>query len=141
MEELGVGPRDRRVVGSRRGRRARGARETGKGNDGIFCGAAIELADGTIVTGKNSPLMHAASSLVLNAVKQLAGIPDAIHLLSPSIIESVGAPQEERARRPTSISLDLEETLIALAHQRDHQPDGAGRAGEPEAALAAATCT
>ena len=38
----------------------------GKGNNGIFCGAAIELRDGTIVTGKNSPLMHAATSLVLN---------------------------------------------------------------------------
>ena len=74
-----------------RGRRARAptprseAEDTGKGNDGIYCGAAIELADGTIVTGKNSPLMHAASSLVLNAVKHLAGIPDAIHLLSPTI--------------------------------------------------------
>jgi len=29
-----------------------------------FCGAAIELRDGSIVTGKNTPLMHAASSLV-----------------------------------------------------------------------------
>ena len=53
----------------------------GKGNDGIFCGAAIELKGGTIVTGKNSPLMHAASSVVLNAIKTLAGIPDEIHLL------------------------------------------------------------
>ena len=33
------------------------------------------------MTGKNSPLMHAASSLVLNAVKMLANIPERIHLL------------------------------------------------------------
>ncbi|KAA5648722.1 DUF1846 family protein, partial [Pseudomonas aeruginosa] len=46
-----------------------------------LCAAAIELQDGTIVTGKNSCLMDAASSLVLNAAKTVAGIPDNIHLL------------------------------------------------------------
>ena len=33
--------------------------------------------------------MDAASSLVLNAIKTVAGIPDNIHLLSPNIIESI----------------------------------------------------
>jgi uncharacterized protein (UPF0371 family) len=86
----------------------------GKGNEGIYCGAAIELHDGTIVTGKNSPLMHAASSLVLNAIKTLAGIPDDIHLLAPGIIESIGSLKKDILNRKT-ISLDLEETLIALS--------------------------
>jgi len=85
-----------------------------KGNKGIFVGAAIRLADGTIVTGKNSPLMHAASALVLNTIKHLAGIPDAIHLLPPTIIESIGALKTNVYKSKT-VSLDLEEALIALS--------------------------
>ena len=112
MEELGVAPRDRVVVRPAVDA-ARRARETGKGNNGIYCGAAMELADGAIVTGTNSPLMHAASSLVLNAVKHLAGIPDPIHLLSPSVIAAV-AHLKQNVLSSASISLDLEETLIAL---------------------------
>ena len=60
----------------------------------------------------NSPLMHAASSLVLNAVKHLAGIPDAIHLLSPTTIAAV-APLKQNVLSSRTISLDLEETRIA----------------------------
>ena len=112
MEEMGVGARDRRVV-QPAADAARRAHETGKGNDGVYCGAAIELADGTIVTGTNSPLMHASSSLVLNAVKQLAGIPDTIHLLSPAIVAAVSHLKQD-VLSSRSVSLDLEETLIAL---------------------------
>ena len=112
MEEMGVGVRDRAVV-QPAADAAKRARETGKGNDGVYCGAAIELAGGTVVTGTNSPLMHAASSLVLNAVKRLAGIPDALHLLSPTTIAAV-AHLKQNVLSSRSISLDLEETLIAL---------------------------
>ncbi len=113
MKELGVKPEDRRVVGPAR-KAAEEARATGKGNKGVFCGAAIELRDGTIVTGKNSPLMHAASALILNAVKRLAEIPDRIPLLSPSIIESVGALKTSVFGART-VSLDLSEVLICLS--------------------------
>jgi uncharacterized protein (UPF0371 family) len=113
MEEMGVGPSDRAVV-QPAADAAKRARETGKGNEGVYCGAAIELRDGSIVTGTNSPLMHAVSSLVLNAVKQLAGVPDAIHLLSPSTIAAV-AHLKQHVMSSSTISLDLEETLIALA--------------------------
>ncbi|MHC5033808.1 MAG: DUF1846 domain-containing protein [Planctomycetota bacterium] len=112
MGSLDLKPEDRLVVEPAR-QAAREGQEKGKGNRGIFCGAAIELKDGTIVTGKNSPLMHAASSLVLNAVKQLAGVPDRIHLLAPSVTESVGRLKKDILKK-RSISLDLEETLIAL---------------------------
>ena len=88
--------------------------EADKGNKGVFCGAAMALADGPIVVGRNSPLMHAASSLVLSAVKHLAGIPAHLHLLSPTIIESVGTLKTDILNRST-ISLDLDETLIALS--------------------------
>jgi len=113
MKELKVQPESRRVVQPAR-KAADEARETGKGNEDIFCGAALELRDGTVVHGKNSPLMHAASSLVLNAIKHLAGIPDKIHLIAPNVLESIGTLKKDILNRK-SISLNLEETLIALS--------------------------
>ena len=58
--------------------------------------------------------MHAASSLILNAIKHLAGIPDRIHLISPNILESIGILKKHILARK-NISLNLEETLIALS--------------------------
>jgi uncharacterized protein (UPF0371 family) len=113
LEELAVDPVCRRVVTPAR-RAAEEARGSGKGNEGIFCGAAVQLPDGSIVTGKNSQLMHAASSLILNAAKQLAGIPDRIHLLSPNIIEAIAGLKKD-ILRSRSVSLNLEEALIALS--------------------------
>ncbi|MEW5901679.1 MAG: DUF1846 domain-containing protein [Acidobacteriota bacterium] len=120
MRELGVEPDNRKVVGPSR-RAAEEARETGKGNNGVFCGAAIELRDGSIVTGKNSPLLHAASSLVLNAIKKLAEVPDRIHLLSPAIIESIGNLKQNILGART-VSLDLEEVLISLSINASTNP-------------------
>jgi len=114
MEEFGIGPDDRAVVPAARSAAA-GAEERGeKGNQGVFCGAAAQLPDGRIITGTNSPLMHAASSVVLNAVKALAEIPQRLDLISTNIIESIGKLKEQILRRKT-VSLDLEETLIALS--------------------------
>lgn len=113
MEEMDVTASRRSVVAPAREAAERGKAEN-KGNDGVFCGAAIELSDGTIVTGKNSPLMHATSSLILNAIKLLSGVPDKIHLLAPNILESVGK-LKKGVLRSKNVSLDLEETLIALS--------------------------
>ncbi len=113
MEALAITPEIRCVVEPAR-RAAHEGRAKNKGNNGIFCGAAIELADGRILTGKNSSLMHAASSLVLNSVKTLAGIPDTIHLIAPNIIASVGSMKTD-VLGSRSVNLDLEETLIALS--------------------------
>jgi uncharacterized protein (UPF0371 family) len=120
MEEPGVKPEDRNVVEPAR-HAAREAREIGKGNKGVFCGAAIELRNGSIVTGQNSPLMHAASSLILNAVKKLAEIPDKIHLLSPAIISSVGNLKENILGAKT-VSLDVAEVLISLSINASTNP-------------------
>jgi uncharacterized protein (UPF0371 family) len=68
LRDFNLKPEDRKVVEPAR-RAAREAQEREKGNEKIFCGAAIELPDGRIITGNNSPLLHAASSLVLHAVK------------------------------------------------------------------------
>jgi uncharacterized protein (UPF0371 family) len=114
MKELDVRPEDRPVVAPARQAAERVSGVSGKGNAGVLCGAAILLPDGRIVTGVNSPLMHAASSAVLNATKTLAGIPDKLHLLSPMIIQSIATLKQDIMKRRT-VSLDLEETLIALS--------------------------
>jgi uncharacterized protein (UPF0371 family) len=113
MENFGLTVNDRVVVRPAH-EAAREAQGKGKGSNGIFCGAAIELQDGRIVTGKNSPLMHAAASLVLNAVKTLANIPDNIHLLPPLVTKSLGHFKKDVLQGKMT-SLDLEEMLIALS--------------------------
>ncbi|KPL13918.1 MAG: hypothetical protein AMS23_04075 [Bacteroides sp. SM1_62] len=112
MEKVNAKVEDRAVVKPSRDA-AISAREEGKGNEGIYCGAAIELRDGTIITGKNSSLMHAASSLILNATKHLAKLPDDMHLLPKSSIDSLTFLKKE-VLTGKMISLDLEETLIVL---------------------------
>ena len=121
MEDMQIKPEDRDVVGPARSASVE-AKETGKGNQGIFCGAAIQLRDGTIITGKNSVLMHSAASLVLNAVKHLADIPDRIDLLSPNVINAITSLDKYFSRQKKSVSLDLEETLIALSFSANTNP-------------------
>ncbi|MCM8784189.1 MAG: DUF1846 domain-containing protein [Candidatus Omnitrophica bacterium] len=113
MEELGCFPEDRKVVIPAR-EFAEKAQEKLKDLSIIGCGAALELPDGKIVMGKNSLLMSASSSLILNAIKVLAGIPDKIHLLSPKIIEEISALKKNILHMKREI-LDLDETLIALS--------------------------
>jgi uncharacterized protein (UPF0371 family) len=113
IKDFGLKPEDRRVVEPSR-EAARAAEEQNKGNEGIFCGAAIELPDGTIVTGNNSPLMHAASSVIIHAIKQLADIPNKIKLLPSSITDAIRNMKTEILNEK-SVSLDLEEALIALS--------------------------
>lgn len=113
MKDMGLEDRDREVVNHAR-KAAETAKEKGKGNKGIYSGAAIELHDGSIVTGYNSPLLHATSSVVLNAAKKLAGIPVNIDLLPSYILTSLTNFKKE-ILQGAPVSLDLEETLIALA--------------------------
>ncbi len=113
IKDFNLEPEYRRVVIPARNAGIK-AQDENKGNEGIFCGAAIELKDGTIITGNNSPLMHAAASLIINAIKYLAGIPDQIKLLPQYITESVSNLKTAILNEKT-VSLDLEETLIALS--------------------------
>jgi uncharacterized protein (UPF0371 family) len=113
LKDFQLVPEYRAVVDPAR-EAARQAQVSKKGDDGVFCGAAIELRDGTIITGNNSPLMHASASMVIHAIKHLADVPEAIKLLPDSITESV-ANLKTGILNETSISLDLEETLIALS--------------------------
>lgn len=103
---------DRSVVLPAR-KAAKEAAKKSKGNLGIYCGAAVELPNGQIVTGKNSIFLHAESAVILNAIKILAGIPDSIDLLSQNIIEKIIKFKKEYLGSYTG-SLNLEETLISL---------------------------
>ena len=113
IKDFNLEPEHRSVVEPAR-RAALEAQERDKGNEGIFCGAAIELKDGTIVTGNNSPHLHAASSLIMHAIKHLSEIPAKIKLLPPNITEAVRNLKTEVLNEKT-LSLDLIEALIALS--------------------------
>lgn len=113
MNNVGAKAEDRPVVLPAR-QAAREACAKNKGNNGVFCGAAIELPNKTILTGYNSQTMHAAAALILNTAKHLAGIPSSIDLLPKNIIESLSHFKQEILRGKL-LSLDLEEALIALS--------------------------
>ena len=75
---------------------------------------AMILQDGSMITGKTTNILTAASSLVLNCVKQLADIPDDTHLISPSVLEPMLMLKEKILRRKIPL-LGLEEVLNALS--------------------------
>ena len=104
MKKAGVTPDIRRVVAPALAR----AEETGD------AAAAMELPDGTIVTGKTSDLLGASSALLLNALKALAGLEDPLHLISPQAIDPIQHLKVDHLgnRNPR---LHTDETLIALS--------------------------
>ena len=75
---------------------------------------AIQLPDGRIVTGRNSELMSAPASAILNAVKVLGNIPDEMHLLPPIIIEPI-LDMKITALKMKNCILNSEEILMALS--------------------------
>lgn len=76
--------------------------------------AAIELLDGTILTGKTSELLGAASALLLNALKHLGNIPDDVHLISPTVIEPVQDLKVNVLGNKNPL-LHIDELLVALS--------------------------
>lgn len=76
--------------------------------------AAIELPDGQIVTGKTSHLLGSCSAVLLNALKVLAGIPDDVHVISPSVIEPICRLKTENLGC-SNPRLHIDEILIALS--------------------------
>ena len=75
---------------------------------------ALELEDGTIITGKTTPLLGASAAMLLNALKTLAGLDDALHLISPTVIEPIQKLKTEclGSKNPR---LHTDEILIALS--------------------------
>ena len=104
MDRLNIEPTDRKVVEAARAVEAR---------TGGLPAAAIELPDGTIVTGKTSELLGCSSAMLLNALKVLGGIEDSINLISPAAIEPIQRLKLELGG--VNPRLHTDETLIALS--------------------------
>ena len=104
MKKAGVQAEDRKVVAPA----LKKAEMTGKP------AAAMELPDGTIVTGKTSPLLGASAALLLNALKTMAGLRDNIHLIAPSVIDPIQHLKVDHLgnRNPR---LHTDEVLLALS--------------------------
>ena len=51
--------------------------------------SAMELEDGTILTGETSPLLGPSAALLLNAIKHLAGIAHNVKLIPQTMIEPI----------------------------------------------------
>ncbi|MCS4490476.1 MULTISPECIES: DUF1846 domain-containing protein [unclassified Corynebacterium] len=104
MAKAGISVEDRRVVQPARDKAA----ATGQP------GSAIELADGTIITGATSPLLGCSAAMLLNALKYLAGIDDEVHLLSPQSIEPIQSLKTDHLGS-LNPRLHTDEVLIALS--------------------------
>ncbi len=104
MKQAGITEAVRPVIAAAEAR----AEETGEP------AAAIELPDGTLITGKTSDLMGASSSALLNALKALAGIDEGVHLISREAIEPIQGVKVDHlgSQNPR---LHSDEVLIALA--------------------------
>ena len=74
--------------------------------------SAMQLPDGSIVTGRSSRRMVATAAMVLNAIKKLAGIQDDMLIISPTIFESMSSTKAGILHDKTS--LNLEEVVMAL---------------------------
>ncbi|HIT34656.1 MAG TPA: DUF1846 domain-containing protein [Candidatus Faecousia intestinigallinarum] len=111
MRKAGVDPSERRVVAA--------ALEKAE-NTGLPA-AAMELPDGRIVVGKTSDLLGASSALLLNALKELAGLDESLHLISPAAIDPIQHLKVEHLgnRNPR---LHTDEVLIALSISAVHDP-------------------
>ena len=73
---------------------------------------SLELPNGKIITGKQTDLLNPASSLLINAMKELTHILDEIDLLSPSVLEPI---QKFKSKTKEHETLNLQEVIIALS--------------------------
>ena len=80
---------------------------------------AIEMPDGTIVTGRSSRRMVAAGACVLNAIKRLAGIEDEAYIIAPDVFAAIQA-MKTNVLHSERTSLNLEEILTALSISADY---------------------
>ncbi|WP_422114781.1 DUF1846 domain-containing protein [Brachybacterium sp. UNK5269] len=92
-------------------------------------GAALQLADGTLITGKTSPLLGCSAAVLLNALKHLAGLEDSVQLLSPSAIEPIQTLKTDHlgSRNPR---LHTDEVLIALSVSASTDADARAALGQ-----------
>lgn len=104
MKQAKVSPQDRKVTVAAN-QRAAALR--------VPC-AAIELANGQIITGKTSALLGASAAVLLNALKELAKIPKEVHLIAPEVVVPIQSLKVNYlgSKNPR---LHTDEVLIALS--------------------------
>ena len=83
--------------------------------------AALELEDGRIITGKTTNLLGASAALLLNVLKELAGIDHDLHIISPESIEPIQKLKVDylKSKNPR---LHTDEVLIALSASAAENP-------------------
>ena len=79
LKEAELDVNERRVVKAARQRE----QETGD------VATAIELQDGTIITGKTGDLLGPSAACIIKAIRHLAGIPKDVKILSPAAIDPI----------------------------------------------------
>ncbi|MDO5015008.1 MAG: DUF1846 domain-containing protein [Clostridia bacterium] len=104
MEKAGVSDSDRPVIKAAENK----AQETGAE------AFAIKISKDNIVVGKTSELMSPACAAILNALKEISGIDDHIHLIDPKVIEPIQKLKSNNLHSD-SPRLHVSEMLIALA--------------------------
>ena len=104
MKQANITPNDRKVIAAALAKEA----ETGAP------AAAMELPDGTIITGKTSNLLGASSALILNALKYFGEIDNDILLMSPDVIEPIQNLKVQHLGN-NNPRIHTDETLIALS--------------------------
>ena len=104
MNNVGISPQDRDIV-----KYALEAAEVKNTNV-----VAIKLDNGKVITGKESELLSASSALLINTIKELAGIPDDVFLLSPAVLESIFKIKQKTSYK-SKYCLNLPEVLIAFS--------------------------
>ena len=104
MKQAGVTVHDRKVVDAALSY----AEETGGP------AAALELDNGKMILGKTSDLLGALSAVLLNSLKELAGIDRHYHVISPGAIEPIELLKTEYLGSYNP-RLHTDEVLIALS--------------------------
>lgn len=104
MKQANITPDDRKVIAVALAKEA----ETGAP------AAAMELPDGTIITGKTSNLLGASSALILNALKYFGEIDNDTLLMSPDVIEPIQNLKVQHLGN-NNPRIHTDETLIALS--------------------------
>ena len=104
MNQANVSVQDRKVVAK--------ALERSRETNGPA--AAMELDDGRMITGKTTNLLGASAALLLNVLKELAGIDHELHVISPESIEPIQKLKVDylKSKNPR---LHTDEVLIALS--------------------------
>ncbi|MBR0139991.1 MAG: DUF1846 domain-containing protein [Firmicutes bacterium] len=111
MDEVGATPADRPVV-----QKAIDYAEYKRSLDPKYenvIAMAMELPDGTLVTGRSSRRMVAGAALTINAIKRLCNYPDEILLISPDVLKTMQYLKKHILHREKA-TLNVEEVLSAL---------------------------